>query len=878
MAPALTFLGAVLFGTAAGASAAYVLAVNLARFAILSLASKLAAPKIDLTESAANKMLTIRSTVQPQKFTYGTDMLSGPLVFANTTGDGNKELTRIVARHGREINDIIGFRIDDTTISIGVDIANRGPADVTGGQFEDVMFVDSRLGTLTQTAIPDMTSRYPTLWLAGSHRLRGWSAIYTRMTLESGNNAYQNGIPQNMRALCEGHRVYDPRLDDTNGGTGPHRLNDDTTWEFSENPALCLADFLRWENVGYSEDDARIDWPKVIIAADICDEQVTVPTPPALQKRYTCNFTFLANTPREQIKEMLETAMMGRAVFSQGQWKMWAGAPITADVTLSEANMANKNLQVQATSGSAERFNRVRGKFVDPSRNFTANAYPEQRNAAFESADNGPKYEVFDINTCNDSFEAQRDAQIKLCQSRNQRIVVFPGNWSCFRIQPGSVVELDIAELGFSGEKFFVTQWELATDGSGVQLTMVEENDACWTQTFQYVVRSPTGELQFNLFGNCKLSGDNIHRFAVGTSASAGYKMRSDGILEYQLADGTYTTVGVPIDEWMLTPLPFWTKTEQNFGDPLDVGTLSVIEPLTADVEFSITQGGPGSKEANLTTEIYLDEAGTQVECSATYDLEASVQAPIFVRDTGAIWDKGAGTGNAALPQPSQKVVGDDMFAIVGGAGLVEPEGLGVRWFKHFHLPFSGGNLRFYQRIGGVTNDADDDFDMLGITSTRTQAGALVVVANDHSFFTPPIQNLIQFQGGVLNQATRGEFDTSWDMLAVGGLSLAEKTDPPDLATEAHNTWVFSIYFQYRTLGNPFHPNPLVSFDTSGGPQGTDPIIEHASSSGFESSVMIGLGGKFYANSTQIDGESLAYSVTTGFTIQALQYSRWRPS
>jgi hypothetical protein len=279
---------------------------------------------------------------------------------------------------------------------------------------------------------------------------------------------------------------------------------------------------------------------------------------------------------------------------------MWAGAPITADVTLSEANMANKNLQVQATSGSAERFNRVRGKFVDPSRNFTANAYPEQRNAAFESADNGPKYEVFDINTCNDSFEAQRDAQIKLCQSRNQRIVVFPGNWSCFRIQPGSVVELDIAELGFSGEKFFVTQWELATDGSGVQLTMVEENDACWTQTFQYVVRSPTGELQFNLFGNCKLSGDNIHRFAVGTSASAGYKMRSDGILEYQLADGTYTTVGVPIDEWMLTPLPFWTKTEQNFGDPLDVGT-PVARKQTSRPKYIWTKRERRSNARQLT-------------------------------------------------------------------------------------------------------------------------------------------------------------------------------------------------------------------------------------------------------------------------------------
>lgn len=28
------------------------------------------------------------------------------------------------------------------------------------------------------------------------------------------------------------------------GGSGSHRLNDDTTWEWSDNPALCVADYL----------------------------------------------------------------------------------------------------------------------------------------------------------------------------------------------------------------------------------------------------------------------------------------------------------------------------------------------------------------------------------------------------------------------------------------------------------------------------------------------------------------------------------------------------------------------------------------------------------------------------------------------------------
>ncbi len=875
MAPVIPFLGAVLFGTAAGASAAYVLAVNLARFAILSLASKLAAPKIDLTESAANKMLTIRSTVQAQSFTYGQDMLSGPLIFANTTGDGNKELTRLVALHGREIDEILGFRIDDTTITIGIDIASAaGP--VTGGTFEGVMTIDSRLGTLTQTAIADLVTRYSSLWLNAAHRARGWSLLYTRMTLESGNNAYQNGIPQNMRFLCNGHRVYDPRLDDTNGGTGPHRLADDTTWEFSDNPALCLADFLRWENVGFSEDDERIDWPLTIIAADICDEQVVVPTPPALQKRYTCNFTFLSTVQREQVKEMLETAMMGRSVFSQGVWKMWAGAPLVADVTLTEVNMTEGgSLQVQATSGSAERYNRVRGKHVDPTRNFTANAYPEQRNAAFESADNGPKYQVFDVNTANTSFEAQRDAIFKLRQSRQQRIVVFPGNWSCFRIQPGTVVNLDIAELGFVDEPFFVTEWLLKTDGSGVQLTMIA--DADWTDPLvtDYTTRSPTGELIFNVFGNCKLSGDSIHRTATGGGCTSGYELGADGELRYFLSGGSKTTVGVPIDEWQINPIEFWSKTEQNSGDALEGSSsaLGVVEKLDADKEFTIVQGVPGSKQANLTTEIYIDAGGSIVECEGTYDLKATVLAPIFVRSTGAIWDLHI-DGDGALPMPSPRVAGDDLYCLVYGLGIPAINEVGGTWtlFSNFGLgaPFNPSG-RWYHRV--ATGDANDNVSITD-TSTRTHVGLVIDIANDHSFFTPGIQNLVNFQGGFLNQVSRGEFDTTWEMVLNPGISLAEQTDPPDLATEAFNTWVFATYLQQR-VPNPTFPATFSSFT---GPAGVDSFAgEYVSNTG-TSSVCFGWGGRFYATSTMIPGETLAYASTTGFVDQHLQYSRWRPT
>ena len=229
----------------------------------------------------------------------------------------------------------------------------------------------------------------------------------------------------------KGHKVYDPRI-------GGHDVDDPSTWDWSMNPALCLADFLIWQDVGLGELPERIDWDLVAAAATLCEEQVVVPGETSagdLQDRYTCNFTFYADQDRFSIIEILTTCMLGRLVFSQGQWRMWAGAPLAATVSLTEANLSG-GISVQASTPSDKRYNRVRGKFVDPTRNYTANPYPEIRDAAYETADNEIKYQTFDLNGCNNTYEAQRAAIIRLRQSRMQRVVNFEGNWSCFRVQP----------------------------------------------------------------------------------------------------------------------------------------------------------------------------------------------------------------------------------------------------------------------------------------------------------------------------------------------------------------------------------------------------------------------------------------------------------
>lgn len=89
---------------------------------------------------------------------------------------------------------------------------------------------------------------------------KGFGIARAHVTLSWDETVYANGLP-NISAIVFGRRVYDPR-------TG-QSATDETTWSWSDNPALCVADYIRLScGATYTE----IDWVSVAEAANICDE------------------------------------------------------------------------------------------------------------------------------------------------------------------------------------------------------------------------------------------------------------------------------------------------------------------------------------------------------------------------------------------------------------------------------------------------------------------------------------------------------------------------------------------------------------------------------------------------------------------------------
>jgi len=101
-----------------------------------------------------------------------------------------------------------------------------------------------------------------------------------------------------VTGLFSGRKLYDPRKDSTAGGSGSHRLATPSTWEYSDNPALALGDFLRSTVYGASE---TVNWATVATTADANDALIGSPS----EKRRTVGVTFSSVSGVTDIAEAL---------------------------------------------------------------------------------------------------------------------------------------------------------------------------------------------------------------------------------------------------------------------------------------------------------------------------------------------------------------------------------------------------------------------------------------------------------------------------------------------------------------------------------------------------------------------------------------------
>lgn len=788
----------------------------------------------------APRDVTIRSAVEPARIIYGKARTSGPVVYTNTvltagTSD-NSTLWTVISLANHECQSIEEIWLDGDQIDF---TALSGTGGVQSGKYgpigsNEVTNFYAKLGEDSQGAISALTSAFSD-WTA-SHR--GNNVTYIASAFElgtaTGEGVWSQGAPRNIRAVVKGKKVYDPRLDSTQtGGSGSHRLADPTTWEWSDNPALCLADYLFDDRLGMGAEGITyndIDWDMVADAADDCDATVSIPG--GSEKRFTCNGVLsTGNTYAENVKSIL-SSMNGMMTWSGGKYRIRACAHEAASYTFTRDDIVG-DVQIQPERTRSQRFNSVRGTYIDPDSDYnTVEFIPVTIDDYKTDRDNGESlYTNIGLPMTNSEYMAQRIAFKSVNLNNQQLTAVIPMNWRAMKVGVGDRITLNMSELFGSRTTFIVQNWSFEPD-KGFVLTVREDASSAYNDpaSDEYSTRTLGGTVSFadqpvsapsNLSATSEEEailvewtapprGSGYDEVVVYASASSSFSSASEVArtrstsFRHELSNGTqryYWVRSIDVDGEFSTRVPA--------SDPSNIqataGQINTSQ-LNDDDNFAQTADWPYVTDSDSTR-----PANNATNNGSTIDTDGNIAGSISTETTGDIHG-----GQTAYDTGTGYFLGYDTNAYKFSIGNSSGDKL---TFDGSNLAVTGNITADGGSIGGLTIASNKIYLGSG-TFNHTNTGFYVDNTGQFSlkdklaFF--PTNNTLRVKGNI-----EAEVISVTDSLQVAGNLIASSLEDGSItSTMLTEEAINAIFDRIATnLGgtNGDYKEATDNFTTAGG-------------------------------------------------------------
>lgn len=280
LAPIFTAIGGLVSSVAAWAAASPILA-GIAQtafgIALKYAVNALFPPK---TQSRASELETQYGANIPRSVILGTCATEGHHIYRNSYGSGGRLIQDVFVLSSFRITAVPRVRYNGQWRILSQQDANGYwliPNEGTSGDDHDNVRVKFFYGTMDQQAEPTLISnaRPAGRWTANH---RGAGVAYAVVFSELRKNG--DGLTNPAKLLFEvvGAPLYDWRKDSTMGGSGAHRWDDQSTWEYSDNPVVQIYNLERGffngtqRMVGKAVRASRLPLAEYTQAANICDE------------------------------------------------------------------------------------------------------------------------------------------------------------------------------------------------------------------------------------------------------------------------------------------------------------------------------------------------------------------------------------------------------------------------------------------------------------------------------------------------------------------------------------------------------------------------------------------------------------------------------
>lgn len=452
-----TGLGAIGVGTILGVSTTTIAAIAGVVAGVASFGSQLLARPPPPRGSVTQVLI---ATDAPQPYVMGEGLFAGVL--------------RHDAAYGATLNSIPNpYRWLVLTYSGGGPVQSLTPyvdQAVVSSWYSTFLYTSVKLGAQPDTALTPNFSGPPG-WTTAS-KLSGQAAIGWNAKFDKDGKRFASGIPP-LAGYGQWVKVYDPRLDSTfPGGAGAHRLGVESTYAWSENPALHAGTYAygRYQNgkrtMGIGLPADAINWANIAAWANVC----------------TANGWTIFGAiyePGDRFANLREIAQAGGAepVLAADLLSFHYAAPRIALDTVTEDDLADAELSVTAMQSWRDRLNTVIPKYRSPAHNWELVQANAVSVAGYVTEDGEVKQVEWPFNLVKLPDQAAELAAYRLVDSRELQPIELTVGPRLRAYRPGDCLNLVIPSLALNTPAVILRR-EFDPGSMTTRLTLIGETPA----------------------------------------------------------------------------------------------------------------------------------------------------------------------------------------------------------------------------------------------------------------------------------------------------------------------------------------------------------------------------------------------------------------
>ncbi|MEO0421533.1 MAG: hypothetical protein AAF184_04315, partial [Pseudomonadota bacterium] len=254
--------------------------------------------------------------------------------------------------------------------------------------------------------------------------------------------------------------------------------DDSSTWEWTDNPALCAVDVSRDARLGAAWSSDFVGWDSIAAAANRCEETETVYSgvgdgSTTQITRFRCDGVMSTQTETLENIDAIVECMAGNRGFPAGVFELQAGGYDVPVITLTDEDRQG-TLTWQPNNSRLDAYNSTRGLYWSPSENAFTDFAPREV-TSFISDDGGQKWRDFRL----PMVDAEQRAQWLAAVSMNvARLGVFEGVFShrALGVKRGETIAITNELRDWVAKEFRVTKKSIepviGDDGHAIGLTV----------------------------------------------------------------------------------------------------------------------------------------------------------------------------------------------------------------------------------------------------------------------------------------------------------------------------------------------------------------------------------------------------------------------